>query len=139
MSPTDVALLAYTSGTTGSPKAAMISHRNLLAMAAGVSDVDPMHETDEIVSFLPFAWVGEQLMSVAMALYAGATVNFPEKPETMRAGPARDRAAADDRPAARLGGDVLGVSGEDRRCGRPQADSGAHWPWRLGIGWRNGS
>ena len=46
--------------------------------------IDPMHDTDEIVSFLPFAWVGEQLLSVAMALYAGATVNFPEKPETMR-------------------------------------------------------
>jgi long-chain acyl-CoA synthetase len=82
--PSDVALLAYTSGTTGVPKAAMISHRNLLAMAAGTTQVDPVYDTDEIVSFLPFAWVGEQLLSVAMALYAGATVNFPEKPETMR-------------------------------------------------------
>jgi long-chain acyl-CoA synthetase len=82
--PSDVALLAYTSGTTGVPKAAMISHRNLLAMAAGITQVDPVYDTDEIVSFLPFAWVGEQLLSVAMALYAGATVNFPEKPETMR-------------------------------------------------------
>jgi long-chain acyl-CoA synthetase len=82
--PADVALLAYTSGTTGAPKAAMISHRNLLAMAAGVSQVDPVAETDEIVSFLPFAWVGEQLISVAIALYAGATVNFPEEPQTLR-------------------------------------------------------
>src|SRR6266849_3013572 len=82
--PTDVALLAYTSGTTGMSKAAMISHRNLLAMAAGVTQVDPVHETDEIVSFLPFAWVGEQLISVAIALHVGATVNFPEEPETMR-------------------------------------------------------
>jgi long-chain acyl-CoA synthetase len=82
--PSDVALLAYTSGTTGVPKAAMISHRNLLAMAAGTTQVDPVYDTDEIVSFLPFAWVGEQLLSIAMALYAGATVNFPEKPETMR-------------------------------------------------------
>jgi long-chain acyl-CoA synthetase len=82
--PSDVALLAYTSGTTGVPKAAMISHRNLLAMAAGTTQVDPVYDTDEIVSFLPFAWVGEQLLSIAMALYTGATVNFPEKPETMR-------------------------------------------------------
>ena len=82
--PSDVALLAYTSGTTGAPKAAMISHRNLLAMAVGATQVDPAYDTDEIVSFLPFAWVGEQLLSVAIALYAGATVNFPEKPETMR-------------------------------------------------------
>jgi long-chain acyl-CoA synthetase len=82
--PSDVALLAYTSGTTGLPKAAMISHRNLLAMAASVMQGDAMHETDNTVSFLPLAWVGEQLMSVALGLCAGATVNFPEKPETMR-------------------------------------------------------
>jgi len=82
--PGDVALLAYTSGTTGEAKAAMISHRNLLAMAAGVTEVDPVRETDEIVSFLPFAWVGEQLISVAIGLHAAATVNFPEEPETMR-------------------------------------------------------
>jgi long-chain acyl-CoA synthetase len=80
----DVALLAYTSGTTGAAKAAMISHGNLLAMAMGVTQVDPVHEGDEIVSFLPFAWVGEQLISVAIALHVGATVNFPEELETMR-------------------------------------------------------
>jgi long-chain acyl-CoA synthetase len=82
--PDDVALLSYTSGTTGMAKGAMISHRNLLAMAAGVTEVDPVREGDEIVSFLPFAWVGEQLVSVAMALHVGATVNFPEEPETVR-------------------------------------------------------
>ncbi|HSE92235.1 MAG TPA: AMP-binding protein [Methylomirabilota bacterium] len=82
--PDDVAVLMYTSGTTGVPKAAMISHRNLLATAAGVTRVDPVRETDEIVSFLPFAWVGEQNLSVAIALHSGATVNFPEEPETMR-------------------------------------------------------
>lgn len=82
--PDDVALLSYTSGTTGAAKAAMISHRNLLAMAAGVTEVDPMRAGDEIVSFLPFAWVGEQLISVAIALHVGATVNFPEEPETVR-------------------------------------------------------
>jgi long-chain acyl-CoA synthetase len=82
--PADLALLAYTSGTTGAPKAAMISHRNLLAMAAGVTQVDPVRESDQIVSFLPFAWVGEQLISVAIALHVGATVNFPEARATMR-------------------------------------------------------
>ena len=82
--PGDVALISYTSGTTGVPKAAMISHRNFIAMAGGVMRVDPAYETDEIVSLLPFAWVGEQLISVAIALMAGATVNFPERPETLR-------------------------------------------------------
>ncbi len=82
--PGDVALLAYTSGTTGAAKAAMISHRNLLAMAASVTQVDRVGEGDEIVSFLPFAWVGEQLLSVGIGLHTGATVNFPEEPETVR-------------------------------------------------------
>src|SRR2546426_6244016 len=82
--PNDVALLAYTSGTTGAPKAAMISHRNLLAMAAGVTQADCVFDTDDIVSFLPFSWIGEQLLSVAIALHAGATVNFPEEQATVR-------------------------------------------------------
>jgi len=82
--PDDVALLAYTSGTTGDPKAAMLSHRNLVAMATGVTQVDRVRDTDDIVSFLPFSWVGEQLMSVAIALHAGATVSFPEAPDTLR-------------------------------------------------------
>src|SRR2546428_14086810 len=81
--PDDVALLAYTSGTTAAPKAAMISHRNLMAMAAGVTQVDRVLDTDDIVSFLPFSWVGEQLLSVAIALHAGATVDFPEEPATI--------------------------------------------------------
>ena len=82
--PDDIALLAYTSGTTGAPKAAMISHGNLMAMATGVSQVDCVLDTDDIVSFLPFSWVGEQLLSVAIALHAGAAVNFPEEPATVR-------------------------------------------------------
>lgn len=80
----DVAVLSYPSGTTGVPKAAMLSHKNLLDMAASVAQIDPVRDTDQIVSFLPFAWVGEQLISLALALHAGATVNFPEEPETMR-------------------------------------------------------
>ena len=82
--PDDVALLAYTSGTTGDPKAAMLSHRNLVSMATGVTQVDRVRDTDDIVSFLPFSWVGEQLMSVAIALHAGATVSFPEGQATLR-------------------------------------------------------
>ena len=82
--PDDVALLAYTSGTTGAPKAAMLTHRNLMAMAAGVTQVDHVLDTDDLVSFLPFSWVGEQLVSVAIALHAGATVSFPEEPATVR-------------------------------------------------------
>ena len=76
--------------------------------------IDPIGDTDNMVSLLPFAWVGEQLMSVAIALSAGATVNFPEKPETIRQDVREIGPQLLLAPSATLGGDVLGVSGEDR-------------------------
>ncbi|HKD43681.1 MAG TPA: AMP-binding protein [Myxococcaceae bacterium] len=78
----DLALIAYTSGTTGFPKGAMLSFRNLLTMALCLHQVDPKAGEDEFVSFLPLAWIGEQMMSLSSALSIGFTVNFPEEPET---------------------------------------------------------
>ncbi len=80
--PEACAQICTTSGTTGNPKLAMLSHRNMLSMAANLGKVDPKYETDEFVSFLPLPWIGEQMMSVASALLFGFTVNFPEEPET---------------------------------------------------------
>ncbi len=80
----DLALICYTSGTTGFPKGAMLSFRNLLTMAANLMEVDPKRESDEFVSFLPLAWIGEQMMCLSSALLAGFTVNFPERPETVQ-------------------------------------------------------
>ena len=79
----DLAIISYTSGTTGFPKGAMLSFRNLLAMALALHEVDPKRPGDEFVSFLPLAWIGEQMMSLSSALALGFTVNFPEAPETM--------------------------------------------------------
>jgi long-chain acyl-CoA synthetase len=78
----DLALICYTSGTTGFPKGAMLSFRNLLTMALSLHEVDPRRPEDEFVSFLPLAWIGEQMMSVATALAIGFAINFPEEPET---------------------------------------------------------
>jgi long-chain acyl-CoA synthetase len=78
----DPAQICTTSGTTGNPKLAVLSHRNMLSMAANLGQVDPKHETDEFVSFLPLPWIGEQMMCVASGLLFGLTVNFPEEPET---------------------------------------------------------
>ena len=78
----DLAIICYTSGTTGFPKGAMLSYRNLLSMALSLSEVDERRPTDEFVSFLPLAWIGEQMMALATALAIGFTVNFPEEPET---------------------------------------------------------
>src|SRR3972149_3733885 len=80
----DLALICYTSGTTGFPKGAMLSFRNLLTMAANLMEVDPKFGSDEFVSFLPLAWIGEQMMCLSSALLTGFTVNFPEKPETVQ-------------------------------------------------------
>jgi long-chain acyl-CoA synthetase len=44
--------------------------------------VDPCHEADDFVSYLPFAWIGEQMMSISCGLQVGFTINFPEEPET---------------------------------------------------------
>jgi long-chain acyl-CoA synthetase len=79
----DLALIAYTSGTTGFPKGSMLTHTNMLRMAHNLIQVDPKFEDDEFVSFLPLPWIGEQMMGVASALLIGFTVNFPEEPETV--------------------------------------------------------
>ncbi|MBN1843203.1 MAG: AMP-binding protein [Deltaproteobacteria bacterium] len=78
----EVALLFYTSGTTALPKGALLSHWNLLSMGNSLMSVDPCHQTDDFVSYLPFAWIGEQMMSISCGLQIGFTINFPEEPDT---------------------------------------------------------
>ena len=67
VSPDDTALIATTSGSTGRPKLAMLSHKNLLSMAWNLGLSDPKREADEFVSFLPLAWMGEQMMAVSLS------------------------------------------------------------------------
>ncbi|MEW6259504.1 MAG: AMP-binding protein [Thermodesulfobacteriota bacterium] len=78
----DTALLFYTSGTTSLPKGALLSHHNMLSMGQSLMSVDPCFPTDDYVSYLPFAWIGEQMMSISCGLQIGYTINFPESPET---------------------------------------------------------
>ena len=80
--PDDVALLFYTSGTTALPKGALLTHYNMLTMGEALMSVDPCYDTDDFVSYLPFAWIGEQMMSISCGLQIGFTINFPEEPET---------------------------------------------------------
>jgi long-chain acyl-CoA synthetase len=80
----DIALLFYTSGTTAKPKGALLTHTNMLKMGQNLMAVDPCNERDDFVSFLPFSWIGEQMMSVSCGLQAGFTLNFPEDSETVQ-------------------------------------------------------
>ena len=78
----DICLLFYTSGTTSLPKGVLLTHYNMLTMGQNLMRVDPYFETDDFVSYLPFAWIGEQMMSISCGIQAGFTLNFPEEPET---------------------------------------------------------
>jgi long-chain acyl-CoA synthetase len=80
----DVALMVYTSGTTGPPKGAMLTHKNMLALASRLSSVIPLTQKDQVVSYLPLCHIAERLMSVVLALYAGYAVNFAESIDTIQ-------------------------------------------------------
>jgi len=79
----DVAIFCQTSGTTALPKLAMLSHANLIRQGMSFHTAEPhIAGRDEFVSYLPFAWIGEQMFSTSLHQLLGFTVNFPEEPET---------------------------------------------------------
>lgn len=83
----DLAIFCYTSGTTGKPKGVMISHNNLIAgcdITMGPSGVDAREMGDEYLSFLPPAWITENILGLTSHLRTGMIVNFPEAPETVQ-------------------------------------------------------
>jgi long-chain acyl-CoA synthetase len=81
----DLAIVCYTSGTTGNPKGTLLTHANILSMVASLNEADFKSPEDQFLSFIPLPWIVEQTMSVFSALYAGYTVNFPEEPESAMA------------------------------------------------------
>jgi len=80
----DVAILVYTSGTTGAPKGAMITHRNMISMISGLARVLSFHDNDSFVSALPLCHIAERMFSLIFPLYAGCTVNFAESVYTLQ-------------------------------------------------------
>jgi long-chain acyl-CoA synthetase len=80
----DLCVFCYTSGTTGQPKGAMISHANLIAGCDQTQLVDGRAETDEYMSFLPPAWITENTLGFTFHLRTGMVINFPEAPETVQ-------------------------------------------------------
>jgi len=79
----DVSVMLYTSGTTGKPKGVCQTHASFIAAARGGIEVDRLTADEDILSYLPMAWVGDHLFSFAQATVAGFTINCPESGETV--------------------------------------------------------
>jgi long-chain acyl-CoA synthetase len=79
----DVAVMLYTSGTTGKPKGVCQTHESFIAAASSGVQFDRLTEQEDILSYLPMAWVGDHLFSYAQALVAGFTINCPESGDTV--------------------------------------------------------
>src|SRR5690606_16423146 len=77
------AILVYTSGTTGPPKGAMITHENIIASVIGTALTLPVGPEDEQVCFLPLCHILERLLTVFTPIGMKSTVNFAESPETV--------------------------------------------------------
>ena len=80
----DTAMLCYTSGTTGAPKGAMLTNDNLLSSVEESRIAEDWRTGDELIAYLPMAWVGDSWLSVAAAICFGLTINCPENRETQR-------------------------------------------------------
>ena len=79
----DDAIMLYTSGTTGRPKGAVLSHDNLVWAARAGAEFDELKAGDELLSYLPMAWVGDHLFSYAQGYVCGLVVNCPESASTV--------------------------------------------------------
>ena len=81
--PGQPAIIVYTSGTTGAPKGALISHANLLFAIEGWSEFAPTHAGDDTLAFLPLCHIAERLFSAMRPLGWGGVVYFAESPDTV--------------------------------------------------------
>ena len=79
----DISIILYTSGTTGNPKGVVLSHRNILVSALNMVHQEGLSETDEVLAYLPMAWVGDYLFSCGQAQVAGFCVSCPESADTV--------------------------------------------------------
>ena len=79
----DVSVMLYTSGTTGKPKGVCLTHNAFISAARGGVEFDHLTADEDILSYLPMAWVGDHLFSFAQAMVTGFTINCPESGETV--------------------------------------------------------
>ena len=82
--PDDLAFVCYTSGTTGTPKGAMLTHRNAIETAQTAMQAESFRVDDDYLAYLPMAWVGDAFYTLIMSLHVGFACNCPENPETVQ-------------------------------------------------------
>ncbi len=83
LQPDDAAAMFYTSGTTGNPKGVIHTHRNLITMSRVASEMESLTPQEEVLAYLPMAWIGQNIFSYSQWLVTGFTVNCPESGETV--------------------------------------------------------
>ena len=76
-------VMLYTSGTTGKPKGVVLSNRNIIETSKNSSEFDHLRPGEEVLAYLPMAWVGDFIFSIGQAMWTGFCVNCPESAETM--------------------------------------------------------
>ena len=81
--PNDLAILVYTSGTTGPPKGAMLSNRNIVTQMRHVTEVLEYRDDEERIAFLPMCHVAERVAGCYYSIATGAVSNYAESPETV--------------------------------------------------------
>lgn len=79
----DPAIIAYSAATSGVPKGVLLTHANLIDAAVGLLTIDHVKTKDDYFSFLPFAWIHEQILGIVTPLIKGVVVNFPERAHTV--------------------------------------------------------
>jgi long-chain acyl-CoA synthetase len=79
----DVAVICYTSGTTGRPKGTMLSQRNLIETAKSAVAREGLTASDEVVAYLPMAWIGDHMFSFGQSIVTGFATNCPERAATV--------------------------------------------------------
>jgi long-chain acyl-CoA synthetase len=79
----DTAIMMYTSGTTGNPKGVVLSHDNLILSSRAYAELETLKPAEEVLAYLPMAWIGQNLFSYAQWMVVGFRINCPESADTV--------------------------------------------------------